>query len=233
MKLKKEDNPLQQAIKIILNSMYGKTAQRVNNQMGNLFNPVIASYITGFARAQLYKFAKDHKLEKDVVAFATDSIACRKKIVGLDSKKLGEMKLDKEADDVYFLSNGFYLFDGKWKNRGIGYDTERKVEIEHLDTKVDEKGNLYITVKTTKTTHIKSGIIYNKLDKIGRIEEYEKKIGLNSDRKRYWHSELKSLKEKVFCDSSPIPIDIVGDIISKKEIDWAVDDEGYEPESDI
>lgn len=233
MKLKKENNPLQQAIKIILNSMYGKTAQRVNNQMGNLFNPVIASYITGFARAQLYKFAKDHHLENEIVAFATDSIACRKKIVGLDSKKLGEMKLDKKANDVYFLSNGFYLFDGKWKNRGIGYDTERKVEIEHLGTKVDKDGNLYITVKTTKTTHIKSGIIYNKLDKIGKIEEYEKKIGLNSDRKRFWDSDLKSLKEKTFCDSVPVPIDVVGDIISKKEIERVTDDEVYDPESDL
>ena len=233
MKLKKEKNPLERAIKIILNSMYGKTAQRVNNQMGNLFNPVISSYITGFARAQLYKFVKDNQLEKHVVAFATDSIACRKKIVGLDSRKLGEMKLDKEGRDVYFLSNGFYLFNGIWKNRGIGYDTEKKAEIEHLDTKVDDKGNLYITVKTTKTTHIKSGIIYNKLDKIGKIEEYEKKIGLNSDRKRYWHSELKSLKEKMFCDSVPVPIDLVDDIITKKEIEWATDDEGYEPESDL
>lgn len=233
MKLKKENNPLQQAIKIILNSMYGKTAQRVNNQMGNLFNPVIASYITGFARAQLYKFVKDHHLEKYMVAFATDSIACRKKIVGLNSEKLGEMKLDKEANDVYFLSNGFYLFDGKWKNRGIGYDTEKKLEIEHLNTKVGEKGELYITVKTTKTTHIKSGIIYNKLDKIGKIEEYEKKIGLNSDRKRHWFSELKSLKEKTFCDSVPVPIDLVNDIISEKEIEWVVDDEVYDPESDL
>lgn len=233
MKLKKEDNPLQQAIKIVLNSMYGKTAQRVDKRMGNLFNPVIASFITGFARAQLYKFVKDHGLEKYVVAFATDSIACRKKIPGLNSEKLGEMKLDKEGHDVYFLSNGFYLFNGMWKKRGIGYDTEKKVEIEHLDAKIDDKGNLYITVKTTKTTHIKSGIIYNKLDKIGKIEEYEKKIGLNSDRKRYWHSKLKSLKEKVFCDSVPIPIDVIGDIIAKKDIDWIIDDEWYEPESEL
>ena len=233
MKLKKEKNPLERAIKIILNSMYGKTAQRVNNQMGNLFNPVIASYITGFARAQLYKFIKDHQLDKYVVAFATDSIACRKKIVGLNSTRLGEMKLDNEANDVYFLSNGFYLFDGKWKNRGIGYDTERKAEIEHLDTKVGEKGELYITVKTTKTTHIKSGIIYNKLDKIGKIEEYEKKIGLNSDRKRFWDSELQSLKKKAFCDSVPVPIDLVNNIISEKEIEWVRDDEVYEPESEL
>ena len=98
---------------------------------------------------------------------------------------------------------------------------------------MSEKGELYITVKTTKTTHIKSGIIYNKLDKIGKIEEYEKKIGLNSDRKRFWHSELKSLKEKTFCDSLPIPIDVVGDIISKKEIEWVTDDEVYDPESEL
>ena len=230
MKLKEEKNPLERAIKIILNSMYGKTAQRVNNQMGNLFNPVIASFITGFARAQLYKFVKDNTLENDVVAFATDSIACRKKIADLNSSKLGEMKLDKSASDVYFLSNGFYRFNEVWKNRGIGYDSEKKVEIEHQDTQIGKDGQLYISVKTTKTTHIKSGIIYNKLDKIGVIEEYEKKIGLNSDRKRFWHSELKSLKEETFCDSSAIPIDVVGDIISEKEIEW--NDEEYYPESE-
>lgn len=233
LKLKNEENPSERAIKIILNSIYGKTAQRVNNQMGNLFNPVISSYITGFTRAQLYKFVKDNGLDNDVVAFATDAIACRKKIVGLDSKKLGEMKLEKEANDNYFLSNGFYRFDGVWKNRGIGYDTERKLEIEHQDTKTDEKGQLYISVKTTKTTHIKSGIAYNKLDKIGVIEEYEKKINLNSDRKRFWHSELESLNDNKFCDSSAIPIDLVGDIISEKDVDWITDYESYEPESDL
>ena len=120
MELKKEKNQLERAIKIILNSMYGKTAQRVNNQMGNLFNPVIGSYITGFARAQLYKFVKDHQLEKDVVAFATDSIACRKKITGLDSEKLGEMKLDKEANDVIFYQMDF-IYSMEY-GRSVGLD---------------------------------------------------------------------------------------------------------------
>lgn len=235
MKLKQEKNPLERAVKIILNSIYGKTAQRANNMMGNLFNPVIASYITGFARAQLYKFVKENNLETHVVAFATDSVACRKKIDYLDSKNLGQMKLDKEANDVYFLSNGFYRFNGIWKNRGIGYDSEKKVEIEHQDTKTDKKGQLYISVKTTKTMHIKSGIVYDKLDKIGVIEEYEKKIDLNSDRKRVWiPAKLKSLNDKKFCDSSAIPIDMVGDIVSKKEIEWLADgDDGYEHESDL
>jgi hypothetical protein len=38
------------------------------------------------------------------------------------------MKLDKRADDVIFLSNGFYRFNGKWKQRGVGYDREKKAE---------------------------------------------------------------------------------------------------------
>jgi hypothetical protein len=232
--LKAQHNSLERTIKIVLNSMYGKTAQRTNKVMGNLFNPVIASFITGYARAHLYRFMKENKLERDVVAFATDSIACRKKIPNLNSKKLGEMKLDNQGNDTYFLSNGFYRINDVWKKRGIGYDTEKKIDIEHLDTKIDKKGQLYITVQTTKTTHIKGGIVYDRISDIGKIETYEKKIGLNSDRKRYWFSELESLNDEKFCDSVPIPIDLVGDIISKNEIIWSGHDEGeYLPESDL
>ena len=36
----------------------------------------------------------------------------------------------------------------------------------------------------------------------------------------------------MFCDSSAIPIDVVGDIISEKEIEWS-DKDAYEPESEI
>lgn len=232
LKLKQDNNQLQQPIKIILNSIYGKTAQRTNQTMGNLFNPVIASYITGFVRAQLYRFVMEHNLENETVAFATDSIACRKKIYGLDSLKLGKMKLDKSGFDVIFLSNGFYRFNGIWKKRGIGFDHEKKQEIEHIDSRIDKDGQFYIMVKTTKTTHIKSGILFNKLAKVGQIKQYEKKINLNSDKKRFWFSELKSLKDGTWCDSVPIPVDLVGNIIAKEEIGW-FEDEKYEPESEL
>jgi len=234
LELKKQQNSLERAIKIVLNSMYGKTAQRTNKVMGNLFNPAIASFITGYARAHLYRFMKENNLEKDTVAFATDSIACRKKIPNLNSIDLGEMKLDNQGNDTYFLSNGFYKINGTWKNRGIGYDTERKVDIEHLKTKIDKEGQLYITIATTKTTHIKGGIVYDKIADIGKIETYDKRIGLNSDRKRYWFTDLESLNEQKFCDSVPIPIDLMNDIISKNEISWSGYDESrYEPESEL
>jgi len=232
LELKQENNPLEKAIKIVLNSIYGKMAQRTNNVIGNLFNPVIASYITGFTRRQLYDFTKKNKLDDHVVAYATDSVACQKKIPNLDSKKLGEMKLDKYATDVIFLSNGFYRFNKIWKNRGIGYDKERKIEIEHLDTRIGKDGKLYIGVKSTRTTHIKTGILYNRLKNVGKIESYEKKIGLNSDKKRFWDSDLKSLQDNKMCDSVPIPADLVGELIGKEDLEW-YDDEKYDPESDL
>jgi len=234
LELKNKKDPLQQAIKVVLNSIYGKTAQRTNRVIGNLFNPAIAASITGHTRAQLYQFMKENNLDNDVVAFATDSIACRKKIRNLDSTKIGQMKIDKFGDNTIFLSNGFYTLDGKiWKKRGIGFDNEKKIEVEQLDSKIDEEGQYHILLETTRTTHIKSGILYNKLYKVGKIEPYWKKINLNSDKKRMWFSELKSLKDRSFCDSAPIPTDIVADLISKEEVEWYYNDEKYEPESPL
>ena len=77
--------------------------------------------------------------------------------------------------------------------RGIGYDHEEKVKIQHPDTRVGDDGQLHILIETTKTTHIKSGILYNRLKDVGKIEQYEKKIRLNSDSKRFWLNELSSL----------------------------------------
>ncbi len=201
--------------------------------MGNLFCPVIASYITGFVRGQLYQFMRDHNLEQNVVAFATGSIAVRRKIPIPVSDRLGEMKLDECASNVYFLSNGFYRFNGKWKQRGVGYDYEKKVEIEHVQTRIGKDGQLYIGLQTTKTVHIKTGIRYNKLDEVNKIVEYEKKINLNSDTKRVWNKDLTALDDKSWCNSMPWDIAQIVDIVVKKDIQWNEGDDKYEPESDL
>lgn len=107
VKLKEQNNPLELPIKIILNAIYGKTGQRNGQKIGNLFNPIIFSTITGKTRAQLYRFCVERNLEKEVISFATDSICTRKKI-NLQSNELGKFSLDKNGDDVYYLQNGIY-----------------------------------------------------------------------------------------------------------------------------
>jgi hypothetical protein len=148
------------------------------------------------------------------------------------------MKLDKAGQDVYFLSNGFYRFNGVWKLRGIGYDHERKVEVDNVAVRRGDDRQLWIGLATTKTIHIRTGIWYNKLDDVNKIVEYEKKIGLNSDKKRVWNRDLASLDDKSWCDSHALSMDEFGDLMAKenKEMEWYGDNEGdgegYEPESD-
>ena len=70
------------------------------------------------------------------------------------------------------------------------------------------------------------------MDLLGKTNPYQKKINLNSDKKRNWLSELKSLNDNIRCDLATIPADIVADLISNDETDWYYD-EYYEPESDL
>ena len=147
MELKEKNNLLQLPLKVILNSIYGKTAQRVGNKIGDLFCPVIASTITGHTRAMLYKFVSRHKIEDNVVSFATDSVIFTKKI-NVDSDSLGGFKLEKSAKDVYVLQNGIYRFNKSWKKRGI--EKLGSKTIEHLDT-VEKDGKLFQVMKILRT----------------------------------------------------------------------------------
>ncbi|MEO9293971.1 MAG: hypothetical protein ABI347_00010 [Nitrososphaera sp.] len=47
---------------------------------------------------------------------------------------LGGLKLAEQSNDMFSIQNGFRRSNGKWKLRGLGYDKEKKIEIEHVDT---------------------------------------------------------------------------------------------------
>jgi len=198
--LKAEDNPLQLPIKTVMNSIYGKTGQKTNRKIGNLFNPVLFATITGLARAQLYRFVMENNLERNVVSFATDSICVTKKL-DIDSDKLGEFSFDDSANDVFVLQNGINRFNGKWKQRGLGKLQDK--DIEHLETIV-KKGKLYLKFKVLRSSRLRSSILQDRLSDIGRIKTFEKEVNLNADKKRFWLGEIKSIDSKIMNDSIPI-----------------------------
>ncbi len=140
--------------------------------------------------SQLISFVKQHDLEKDVVAFATDSV-CVTREVNVDSDELGRFSFEKYAKDVYYLQNGFYRFK-KWNLRGLG-KLGRK-EIEHVDT-IEKDGRLYYQYKVLRTKKLASAIIQNQIDDIGKIKEETREINLNGDDKRFWLGRLESIKD--------------------------------------
>lgn len=191
---------MQLPIKIILNSIYGKTGQVINNRIGNLFNPVIFAFIPGFCRAQLYDFVCKNGIEKDVVFFATDSICTTKKLE-VNSSKLGNFSFDNEADDVFVLQNGFYRFNGKWKQRGLGKLNGK--DIEHLDT-FEKDGRLYYRFVVNRNNRLRSSIIQDKISEIGKIKPITREFNLNADRKRFWLDGIESMDDKIMNESMPL-----------------------------
>ena len=200
LSLKQAQNPLQLPLKIILNSIYGKTGQKVNRRIGNIFSPVIFSSITGIARSMLYRFVMENNIEKDVVFFATDSVCTTRKL-DYNSDKLGEFSYDNSADDVYVLQNGFYRFNEKWKQRGLGNLGTK--EIEHLDT-IERGDDLFYTYKVLRSNRLRSSILSDSVSDIGKFTTFERQVNLNADKKRLWFEKLRSIQEKRMINSMPI-----------------------------
>jgi hypothetical protein len=95
-------------LKIALNSMYGKFAQRLGKAPYR--NLCWAGYTTSYTRARLLEAS--HKNPKNIIAFATDGIISTALIKGLKfSKELGDWSADtwKKAavlmPGIYFLEN--------------------------------------------------------------------------------------------------------------------------------
>jgi hypothetical protein len=134
------------------------------------------------------------------VAFATDSVCVTQKL-DFTSSRLGAFSLADSATDVYYLQNGIYRFNGKWKQRGFG-KLESK-NIEHLDT-IERDARLYYKLKLMRSARLRSSIIQNQLSEIGKIKPITREINLNADRKRLWLGELVSVEQRRMNDSVPI-----------------------------
>ena len=121
----------------------------------------------------------------------------------IDSDTLGEFKLEKSADDVYVLQNGIYRFDRMWKKRGIGKLGSRT--IEHLDT-VEKDGNLYQVMKVLRVNRLRTAILTDSINQIGKFKTVERLVNLNADRKRLWFKELVDVNDGKMIDSMPISL---------------------------
>jgi len=114
--LKQLDNPAEFVLKLSLNSIYGKFAQRKGKPQYRC--PAYAGFITSKTRSQLLACSR----ETEVLAFATDSIFTRDSPDVKLSNELGEWKLDN-YDSFTCIQNGFYklgdTLHSKQANRGI------------------------------------------------------------------------------------------------------------------
>lgn len=147
-KYKSENDGRQLPLKLELNSMYGKFAQRVGK---NPFQCIAwAGFITSYCRARLLDliFGLD---PKDIIGFATDSIALRKPLLDQHlSTNLGGLSKETYTQGNFFLLPGLAVYDtasSKPKNRVRGYSFADTFTWEDMFTQIHATGSASVQVK--------------------------------------------------------------------------------------
>ncbi|MDG7001683.1 MAG: hypothetical protein JRN15_21505 [Nitrososphaerota archaeon] len=139
--LKKAKNMAQIAIKLGLNSMYGKLCQQVGAEVredGSIKKPPFfslawAGYITAATRAQLLQAALQH--DASIIAFQTDCVLSTREL-NLDcGDNLGQWEREEYSNGTFAQSGIYWLTtsSGKVKNKTRGFDKEHRNEDSFVD----------------------------------------------------------------------------------------------------
>lgn len=119
-------NPAEKALKLLLNSLYGKMAQRVGWNEKNRTAPKYhqiewAGWVTSFTRAKLYRAMLE--AGQDLVAVETDAVFSTRKLAVDVGTELGDWE-ETQYDELIYLQSGFrFMRQGdEWKEKFRGFD---------------------------------------------------------------------------------------------------------------
>jgi hypothetical protein len=203
--LQRQLNPSQSyAIKIVLNAVYGKTAQMLNERLpttiansktqwieGQAFkqkktskrftNFVYASEITSRIRMKLLEDIPS----EDVISYATDGVFTVKPVVGLDiGDNLGQWSKSEEVTDLYVIGSGVYQYtdsEGKVVTKFRGFNP-RDFNLVDLLKKAKERKT--IPIRVVRNTSLRQSV--EKPHDLNILKTVKRDMNLNFDTKRYW-----------------------------------------------
>lgn len=141
---KRNGNPAELAVKLAINSLYGKMAQRVGWNQETKAPPrshtlCIAGFVTSYCRAMIYRVVAQIPVGS-LIAIETDSVYTTIPPDGLQlptgmGNRLGQWGLDGVFDELMYVQSGVYAakLDGQWqklKTRGFSAALVSPEEIE-------------------------------------------------------------------------------------------------------
>jgi len=243
-------------LKIVLNSMYGKTAQTQyrnhvpddgqisandlaenerlktgpNNSIphirtqhaGGLFNPFLASYITGLTRLELHKQVEAHNLVDNTILFATDCIMVEADAYNQSNfdnlipdsntsyaEQLGMWDFDYEGD-AFVVGSGVYdvqKSDGNFKMATRGF---REAQLPSLREAARQASGSGITLEHNRPRTLGEAVHQKKLgnEDIGQFFEGERDLEPDFDNKRNWERKSPSWDELLNFSESSKPLSI-------------------------
>jgi len=197
---KKEDDLTQWIIKILLNALYGKFAQKVGR--ADFKNFVWAGWITSHTRAKLR--AAIIGKENHIIAFATDGIYSLQNLPQLkQSSALGKWDYS-EYEKATVLMSGVYLLEGKQGiktgSRGFSDLCAWSEILNQLNQrkKAEILITLFVGFNMAYNFQLEYGDSYLKF--VERTKELNPR---NLTKRKYLISQIKDWKTD-YCESEPI-----------------------------
>jgi len=56
---------------------------------------------------------------------------------------------------------------------------------------------------------LRTAILSDTIDQIGKFKTVERLVNLNADKKRLWFKEIKNIEDKIMIDSMPISLNYI------------------------
>lgn len=202
-----KDESVRMVVKTLLNSIYGKTIQNINNQTGSLWNPIYASLITSRTRIELLESVIDKP--ENVISFATDAVLTKEPLSVPKKPKLGEFAEEFKGQCI-ILENGVYDLwnDEKRISKRRGFE-KPKEGYESLESILSRTKGLTINLETkSRPLTMKESLFRGKPEMAGNWVESEKKVNLKDDVRRSWYKGFKSGKDVLKGSINSIPLTI-------------------------
>lgn len=198
--LKAHGDPAEYALKLVLNSVYGKLAQKVGAKP--FYCAAWAGLITAQTRARLSQVLVARP--ESVVLVATDGVLCTKPVPGLLKPGLGGWTLDGVFGSADVWQPGFYVLEaGKLRTRGYS-----RVDVEPGDIRRAYRAHgLQATVPLVKE-HI---VGYRLATARGTLADFcrwvraETELSLNPLPRRWLGEKVR--RSEMYTTTAPLSLD--------------------------
>jgi hypothetical protein len=197
---KGKDDMAYHTAKILMNSLYGKFIQLIEQppdkwRAGSSWNPIYASYITAETRIKVSDLQRRYP---SIWAVHTDSVISDKPLPFGKTNTLGHLSYEIEGQGI-IAGCGVYEIGDKTALRGVPSNVKLRELCER------GRGKVTINVRQPLSWRL-AAVRHRDESEINRWLDANKDLRPNSDRKRIWLDDYKDWRELLERPAISVPI---------------------------